>query len=80
MKHLKKVKGLRDCTITEVMMHIADLNFQYQSDREIFEDQKQTFEARQSAYVRMCRARDLLESWKGVEIDIRKKSRAREVI
>jgi len=75
MKKLQQVKGMRDCNILEVSLHIANLTYQYRQDRKIFSDERLSHEARQEAYQRMCKTRELVEAWKEVRNDILKKEK-----
>ncbi|MBN2324628.1 MAG: hypothetical protein JXQ30_12905 [Spirochaetes bacterium] len=73
MKQLIKCTGPRDMSLVEFTLRIANLAYQYQKDRKVFEDTAHTFEDRQAAYTRMVRAQSMLESYKGVRRDILKK-------
>ena len=73
MKELVAVKGPRDLSIVEVTLKIANIAYQYREDRKIFEDTEQDFGTRQAAYVRLCRGKELLCSWKEIRADILKK-------
>ena len=73
MKELVKIKGPRDCNLIEIEMHISNLQFHYQSNRKTFEDNRLSFEARQGAYVQICRTIELLKNWREVRADILKK-------
>ena len=73
MKTLKKVAGPRDCKLVEVTIHIANLGFQIKQDRKIFEDRRQTHEARQEAHTRMVKAMELMNKWKEVRNEILQK-------
>ena len=76
MKRLIKCTGPRDKDLTEVTLIIKNLAYQYKEDRKIVEDRARSFEDRQSAYTRIVRARDLLESWTEIRRDIEKKGGA----
>jgi len=76
VKALMKVSGPRSLGIVEATLKIANIVYQYREDRRVFEDTEQDFETRQAAYVRLCRGKDLLESWKEVRADILKKGGA----
>ena len=73
MKELVAVKGPRSLGIVEVTLKIANIVYQYREDRRLFEDPEKDFETRQAAYVRLCRGKELLDSWKKVRADILKK-------
>lgn len=73
MKKLVHASGPRDSSLMEVTLHIANLGYQIKCDREIFEDKKQTNQARLDALERMHKGIELLSRWKEVRQDIIKK-------
>ena len=70
MKRLAKARGLRDCSLIEVTLHIANLAHQFKEDRKIFENEELSHDARAEAYTRMLKAKDLLSHWKEIRKDI----------
>ncbi len=74
MKRLVKATGPKDLSEIEVSMHLANLEYNYGQERDIYEDRSLSHEAREGAFIKMQRIIELCANWRAVQRDFSNKT------
>ena len=81
MKELVKIQGPRDCSVKDILVRIARLNYALDRDYKIVSNASLfSYPTRSMAFARIERAEELLKTWKEVLKDVEQKSERKEVI